>query len=92
MLCKKMPLISKFLYTDKVRSALAKCVRHFVENKERQQDCFSFELAKNLVKNMPRLTTDMSFSEFLVTVTEIGKVYVFLIFQNYVFITPPFII
>lgn len=68
-----MPLISKFLYTDKVRSALAKCVRHFADNKERQLDRFSFDLAKNLVKNAPRLTADMSFGEFLATVTQIGK-------------------
>lgn len=75
MLCQKMPLISKFLYADKVRSALAKCVRHFSENKARQQDRFSFELAKNLVKNAPRLTSAdmMSFTEFLATVTEIGE-------------------
>lgn len=75
MLCQKMPLISKFLYADKVRSALAKCVRHFSENKARQQDRFSFELAKNLVKNAPRLTSGdmMSFTEFLATVTEIGE-------------------
>lgn len=74
LLCQKMPLVSKFLYTDKVKSALAKCVRHFSEHKERANERFSFDLARMFVKNAPRLTAaDQSFGDFLATVTQIGE-------------------
>lgn len=74
LLCQKMPLVSKFLYTDRIKSALSKCARHFVEHKERSNERFSFELARMFVKNAPRLTGagEPAFGDFLATVTQIG--------------------
>lgn len=74
LLCQKMPLVSKFLYTDRIKSALAKCTRHFAEHKERSNERFSFDLARMFVKNAPRLTgADQTFGDFLATVTQIGS-------------------
>lgn len=77
LLCQKMPLVSKFLYTDKIKSALAKCVKHFNEHKERSDERFSFDLARMFVKNSPRLTApNQTFADFLATVTQIGLCFV----------------
>lgn len=68
-----MPLISKFLYTDKVKSGLSRNLKHFQDNKERLNQMYSYESAKNFTKNMDKLNNDLSFTEFLSIITQIGK-------------------
>lgn len=68
-----MPLISKFLYIDKVKSTLSKNLKYFNDNKDRLKNMYSYELAKNFTKNIQNLLNDLSFMDFLNTIIQIGK-------------------
>lgn len=70
-----MPVVSRYLYTDQVKSALGRAHKHFEETKERnKQIMFSYELAKNFAKNMMRLSGKISFTDFLAILTQIGNI------------------
>lgn len=70
-----MPLLSKYLYTDQVKSALGRVHRHAEESKERNKEMmFSYELAKNFAKNMFRLNVKFSFADYLAILTQIGNI------------------
>ena len=51
-------------------------LKYFVDNKERLDNMYSYELAKNFAKNMQRLQDDTTLVHFLDIVIEIGE-YVF---------------
>lgn len=74
LLCQKMPLISKFLYTEKVKSVLSKAAKHFEDNKERMNLMYGYELGKNVAKNLLKLESELSLLDFVTLVTQVGNI------------------
>lgn len=69
-----MPLISKFMYTEKVKSAFSKAAKHFEDNKERMNLMYSYELAKNVAKNLLKFESQLSLLDFVTLVTQVGNI------------------
>jgi WASH complex subunit 7 len=76
-LCRKLMLVSEFLFDDQVKSPLARLARHFKQHKDELNNLFPYSKAEALVKELRKLgmsETGMTcLDQLRLQVTEIGN-------------------